>query len=79
MTAGWPDRAPSVPPGWDRLCSCGEPIRFIPNPLTGNLMPECEHGNHFLDCPNRKRYRRELPAKDDRAATGQKSLEAFDR
>jgi hypothetical protein len=67
-----------IPEGFDKLRSCGEPIRFVPNPLTGNMMPECAHGNHFLDCPDRRRYRREIAAKDDKAAgPGQKSLEAW--
>jgi len=66
-----------IPDGWDRRCSCGELIRFVPSPTTDHLIPECAHGNHFLDCPDRFRYRRQLPVKGDAAVPGQKSLDAF--
>ncbi len=62
-------------------CSCGELIHFEVNESTGSNVPICEHGtNHFLDCPDRVRYRKAYgipPAAQDRAVPGQKSLEAW--
>ena len=63
--------------GFDKTCSCGERIRFVASPTTGNMIPECAHGNHFLDCPDRMKYRRNFPKKEDAAVPGQKGLDAF--
>jgi hypothetical protein len=66
--------------GYDKTCSCGERIRFVESPTTGNMIPQCPHGNHFLDCPDRGRYRKTYglpPLPIDKSAPGQKSIEAF--